>query len=256
MADLLNSESGSTQTSTDASSNEVQNQSALDTNTSGQSGTDTAGTNTDSKPENEGNNNSEGGDNPSDQDKDKKPEPADNPDNNAGKDDDKADVPDDEKPVTDWSKVKINFPKDFNVSEGSLESFGEAVVKNGLSPKQAQALVDWQIKEIQVQQQAMLEVGLEELQKAWGPKLEANQKASLGVVQRIDRMLGNNEFSKALQMSGAALHPGVVKGLHKISEMISEDSMGQGSGAGATEKEDAYQGIVNSLNEQMKRRGR
>ena len=255
MADLLNSEPGSTSTSTDTP-NEVQNQSSLDTNTSGQSSQDTAGTDTNSKPQDEGNSNTQGQDNPTDQDKDKKPEPDNNADGNAGKDDDKSDLPDDEKPVTDWSKVKINFPKGFDINQGSLESFGEAVVKSGLSPKQAQALVDWQINEIKAQQQAMLEVGTEELQKLWGPKFEANQKATIGVIQRIDRMLGSDEFSKALNMSGAALHPGVVKGLYKISEMISEDSMGQGSGAGATEKEDAYQGIVNSLNEQMKRRGR
>ena len=253
MADLLNSESGSTQTSTDTS-NEVQNQASLDNNTSGQNGQDTAGTDQNSKPQDEGNDKPKGQDNPTDQGKQDKP--AGHADDKAGKDDGKADVPDDEKPVTDWSKVKINFPKDFDVSEGSLESFGEAVVKNGLSPKQAQALVDWQINEIKVQQQAMLKVGREELQKLWGQKFEANHKATIGVVQRIDRMLGNDEFSKALKMSGAALHLGVVKGLHKISEMISEDSMGQGSGAGATETEDAYQGIVNSLNEQMKRRGR
>ena len=169
-----------------------------------------------------------------------------------GQDDGDAD-----KPIADWSKVDIKFPEGFDVNKDSLESFGEAAVKSGLTQKQAQALIDWQIGEIKAHQQAMLEVGKEDLQKVWGKDYEKNRKAAIGVVQRIDRMLGeNNEFSKALNISGAGLYPAILKGLHKLSEVISEDSMGHGGGAGGANKpETAYEGIINALNEQRRKVG-
>ena len=156
-------------------------------------------------------------------------------------------------PIQDWSKTDIVFPKDFKVNQESYASFGKVAVKAGLTQAQAQALVDWQIQEISEAKQALLEAGTEELQKEWGTKYEANQKAALGFVQRIDRLVGNEEFSKALNASGAAMHPGIVKGLYKMSEIISEDSIGAGAGAGSVQKESAYDGIVNALNEQRQR---
>lgn len=168
---------------------------------------------------------------------------------------DKDDRPEDERPITDWSKVAIKFPKGFEVNEESYSSFGDVAVKAGLTSKQAQSLIDWQINEINAYKQALHEVGTEELQKAWGSKFDANRKAAIGFVQRIDRMMGDNEFSKALNASGAVMHPGIVKALYKMSEVIAEDSMGMNSGAGADEKETALEGILNRLNEQRKGRG-
>ncbi len=168
--------------------------------------------------------------------------------------DTKPDDAEDNAPITDWNNVSIKFPKDFKVNKESYDSFGEAAVKAGLTQKQAQALVDWQIQEVNAYQKAMQEVGTEELQKAWGAKYEENKKAAVGFVQRIDRLMGDNEFSKALSSSGAAMHPGIVKALYKMSEVISEDSIGMNSGTGADETETALQGIMNRLNEQRKGR--
>lgn len=162
-----------------------------------------------------------------------------------------------DQPVTDWSKVDVKFPDGFDVNQESLKSFGDTVVKNGLTAKQAQALIDWQFGEIKAQMQALREIGEEDLQKEWGGKLEENKAATRGLIQRIDRMLGGSgdEFSKALAVSGAANQVGVVKGLYKLSQLIAEDSMGRGTAGSEDQAEDAYQGLVNALNEQRKRRG-
>ena len=167
---------------------------------------------------------------------------------------DKPTDPQDEK-ISDWGKFQPEIPEGVEVSKEALASFGETAVAAGLTARQANALIGWQIKEIQAQQQAMYDLGKEELQKEWGPKFQANTKAVVGLISKIDRMLGDGSFSKSINSSGAGLHPGVIRGLYKLSELISEDSLGKsGAGAAPDQPEDALQGIERQLRNQLARR--
>ncbi len=162
---------------------------------------------------------------------------------------DQADKDPTDQPIKDWSKVKIELPKEMpegvSIDQPTLDAFGKEAVKLGLTPKQAQSLVSFQIDAVAKQREAFLDAGIKQLRKDWGSKAEENQKAVLTLVANIDReMGGKNEFSKALNACGATCYPGVCKGLLKLANAISEDSIGRGSAAGdSSQQETAYEAL-------------
>ena len=171
------------------------------------------------------------------------------PDKDADKaDDNAADMED--QPIRDWSAVDLGLPEDAAIDENVLAAFGEKSVELGLTPKQAKALASWQLELARETREAQLEAGVAELRKAWGKKADANQKAVVALLSRIDRQLGNDEFSRAIGASGAANSPAVCKGLLAIAQMLSEDTMGRGgSGDMPIKPETALEGIENAFRE-------
>ena len=184
-----------------------------------------------------------------------------NPDNNAAenarpepdKDADKADdnaADMEDQPIRDWSAVDLGLPKDAAIDESVLAAFGEKSVELGLTPKQAKALASWQLELARETHEAQIEAGVAELRKAWGRKADANQKAVVALLSRVDRQLGSDEFSRAIGASGAANSPAVCKGLLAIAQMLSEDAMGRGgSGDMPVKPETALEGIENAFRE-------
>lgn len=184
-----------------------------------------------------------------------------NPDNNAAenaqpepdKDADKADdnaADMEDQPIRDWSAVDLGLPEDAAIDESVLAAFGEKSVELGLTPKQAKALASWQLELARETYEAQLEAGVAELRKAWGRKANANQKAVVALLSRVDRQLGSDEFSRAIGASGAANSPAVCKGLLAIAQMLSEDAMGRGgSGDMPVKPETALEGIENAFRE-------
>lgn len=161
---------------------------------------------------------------------------------------------DDDTPITDWSAVDLGLPEDAAIDENVLAAFGEKSVELGLTPKQAKALANWQLELARETREAQLEAGVAELRKAWGKKADANQKAVVALLSRIDRQLGNDEFSRAIGASGAANSPAVCKGLLAIAQMLSEDTMGRGgSGDMPIKPETALEGIENAFREMKSR---
>ncbi len=157
---------------------------------------------------------------------------------------------DDDTPITDWSAVDLGLPEDAAIDENVLAAFGEKSVELGLTPKQAKALASWQLELARETYEAQLEAGVAELRKAWGKKADANQKAVVALLSRVDRQLGSDEFSRAIGASGAANSPAVCKGLLAIAQMLSEDAMGRGgSGDMPVKPETALEGIENAFRE-------
>lgn len=157
---------------------------------------------------------------------------------------------DDDTPITDWSAVDLGLPEDAAIDENVLAAFGEKSVELGLTPKQAKALASWQLELARETYEAQLEAGVAELRKAWGKKANANQKAVVALLSRVDRQLGSDEFSRAIGASGAANSPAVCKGLLAIAQMLSEDAMGRGgSGDMPVKPETALEGIENAFRE-------
>ncbi len=157
---------------------------------------------------------------------------------------------DDDTPITDWSAVDLGLPEDAAIDENVLAAFGEKSVELGLTPKQAKALASWQLELARETYEAQLEAGVAELRKAWGRKADANQKAVVALLSRVDRQLGSDEFSRAIGASGAANSPAVCKGLLAIAQMLSEDAMGRGgSGDMPVKPETALEGIENAFRE-------
>lgn len=157
---------------------------------------------------------------------------------------------DDDTPITDWSAVDLGLPEDAAIDESVLAAFGEKSVELGLTPKQAKALASWQLELARETHEAQIEAGVAELRKAWGKKANANQKAVVALLSRVDRQLGSDEFSRAIGASGAANSPAVCKGLLAIAQMLSEDAMGRGgSGDMPVKPETALEGIENAFRE-------
>lgn len=161
----------------------------------------------------------------------------------------------DDIPISDWSQVDLGLPDDAEVDANVLDSFGEEAIRLGLTPNQAKALAKWQLDAIAETRSRLMEEGLADLRSAWGRKAAANQRSVMTLIANVDRQMGNDSFSKALDASGATMRAAVCKGLLAIANMLSEDSMGQGGGAGfSQEPETALQGIENAFKEMRARR--
>lgn len=134
-------------------------------------------------------------------------------------------------PVTDWTKVDLGLPENA-ADAGLVAAFGEQAQQLGLSPRQMAALAQWQVNAIQAAREKSIEEGITALSREWGAKAAANQQAALALVSNVDRALGNNSFSQALERTGAACDQDFVRGLFAIAKMLGEDSLGTRAGAG------------------------
>lgn len=161
----------------------------------------------------------------------------------------------DNMPIEDWSSVELGLPEGA-ADAAILEDFGRAAVDMGLTPNQARALARWQTEQIARGREQLLENGERELAKEWGGRMEGNRQAVLSLISRIDRLTGNDSFSRALGESGATCFPGVVRGLLALSRMLGEDSVGAGGAAGAGgAEESAIDGLRNAFREHRRRGG-
>lgn len=161
----------------------------------------------------------------------------------------------DDMPIEDWASVELGLPEGA-ADAAILEDFGRAAVDMGLTPRQARALARWQTEQIARSREQLLENGTRELAKEWGGRMEGNRQAVLSLISRIDRLTGNDSFSRALGESGATCFPGVVRGLLALSRVLSEDSVGAGgvAGSGGAE-ESAIDGLRNAFREHRRRGG-
>ena len=150
-----------------------------------------------------------------------------------------------DQPIKDWSQIKLDLPKDADVDDALLGDFGKKAVELGLTEKQAKALVSFQLDAVAAQREALMEAGVKDLSARWGAKAQENQQAVMGLLATLDRQLGDNKFTKALNRCGATLLPDVCDGLLYIAKAVSEDSMGRGGSAAPQAKretaEDALQ---------------
>lgn len=155
----------------------------------------------------------------------------------------------DDTPLASWEDFDIGLP-DHVLDPAVLQSFGRAAVDMGLTPRQARALARWQTDQIAQAQARQLEAGQRELAQAWGADAQRNKDAVLGLISRIDRLTGDDAFSRALGESGAACFPGIVRGLHAVAALLAEDSTGASPGAASAPREEsALDGLQNALRE-------
>lgn len=155
----------------------------------------------------------------------------------------------DDTPLASWEGFDIGLP-DHALDPAVLQSFGRAAVDMGLTPRQARALARWQTDQIAQAQARQLEAGQKELAQAWGADAQRNRDAVLGLISRIDRLTGDDAFSRALGESGAACFPGIVRGLHAVAALLAEDSTGASPGAASVPREEsALDGLTNALRE-------
>ena len=160
----------------------------------------------------------------------------------------------DNQPITDWGAVRLDLPEG-QFDAAVVEDFGRVATDMGLTPNQARALARWQTEQIAGARERMLESGARELAQEWGAKAETNRQAVLSLISRIDRLTGDDSFSRALGESGATCFPGVVRGLLALARLTDEDSPGASGGAsGGMTEESAFDGLKNALGEARRAR--
>lgn len=134
-------------------------------------------------------------------------------------------------PAGSVEDIRLSFPESVQVDQGVQQRFAELCVAEGFSPKQAQALVDWQIKADEELRSGLVQRGTEQLRQSWGARYEENRGKAMQAFSVLDRRMGGR-LAQSLGGREMALSPDMVEALYVMSGMISEDAVGAGN-AGA-----------------------
>ncbi len=142
--------------------------------------------------------------------------------------------------------VELKYPDGMQVDEGVRDNFRQFCVDKGITPAQAQALLDWQLAANREIADAVMARGKAELQKLWGSRFEENSAMALKAVVNLDRRMGG-KLSEALAFSGMNNNPVLVEAFHHIGTLISADALSGGKAAPAQDKaetaEETYIGM-------------
>lgn len=142
--------------------------------------------------------------------------------------------------------VELSYPEDVRVDEGVRDNFRRFCVEKGLTPTQAQALVDWQIAANREIAEAALAAGTADLRKRWGSRFEENSARALRAVTALDRGMGGR-LSETLAASGMGNNPVLVEAFHAVGALLSEDVLSGGRAAPAEDRpetaEETYQNM-------------
>ena len=130
-------------------------------------------------------------------------------------------------------------PEDYEISTEDAsfnDQFRKVAHEQGLSKKQAEALAssieslaktqNQQVQEAVKQQRAQER---EKMRQEWGSMADANEAAA-----RRFLLVAGADLAEPLAESGMVEDPRVLRGLHKLSKMISEDRLVTGSGSQQT----------------------
>lgn len=128
--------------------------------------------------------------------------------------------------------VNLQYPEGVRVDEGVADNFRRFCVDRGITPDQAQALVDWQINANSEIAEAALAAGRAELQRRWGSRFEENSATALRAVTTLDRRM-QGRLSEALAASGMSNNPVLAEAFYAVGTLLSEDALSGGRAAPA-----------------------
>ncbi|WP_304473629.1 hypothetical protein [uncultured Desulfovibrio sp.] len=142
--------------------------------------------------------------------------------------------------------VELKYPDGMQVDEGVRDNFRQFCVDKGITPAQAQALLDWQLAANREIADAVMARGKAELQKLWGSRFEENSAMALKAVVNLDRRMGG-KLSEALAFSGMNNNPVLVEAFHHIGTLISADALSGGKAAPAQDKAETAEETYNGM---------
>ena len=129
-----------------------------------------------------------------------------------------------------------DLPEGFAWDDGQMKSFFETAHKAGLTPSQAQSLVDWYAAD----QRGVLKAGDEALKEAEGV-LKAEWKAAypknLGLAKAAAFQIGGKELVGLLDQTGLGNHPVILKAFAKLGRSMAEDGVISGEVEGVPTNE-------------------
>lgn len=144
--------------------------------------------------------------------------------------------------------VELKYPEGMQVDEGVRDNFRQFCVDKGITPAQAQSLLDWQLAANKEITDAVMAKGKAELQKLWGSRFEENSAKALKAVVALDKRMGGR-LSETMAFNGMNNNPVLVEAFHAIGTLISTDALSGGRAAPAPDKaetaEETYNGMFN-----------
>ena len=149
------------------------------------------------------------------------------------------------RPAQKPEDIALRYPESFTgaVDEGVENNFREFCVREGITPGQAQALLDWQLGANREILDKIIEDGTKALREAWGSRFEENRDTALKAFSALDRRM-NGELSGSIAGRNMANDPAFVRAFHEIGKLLSEDALSGGVGAtpsdGRESAEDTY----------------
>lgn len=150
-------------------------------------------------------------------------------------------------PASKPEDVVLKYPEGIQVDEGLNKNFQQFCVDKGITPSQAQELLNWQIAANKSAIEAVRASGEKELREKWGPRYEENTAQGLKAVVALDKQMGGR-FAEALAYSGMNNNPTMVEALHIIGNSISEDTLSAGAGASAPDKPESAVDTYTAMN--------
>lgn len=141
--------------------------------------------------------------------------------------------------------VDLKYPEGMTVDKAVSDSFRKFCVDKGITPAQAQALLDWQLAANKEMNDAALASGTTALRKLWGSRFEENSALALKAVTALDKRLGGR-LSETLAFTGMNNNPALVEAFHAVGSLIAEDSLSGGAAAAEDRPEsaeDTYKGM-------------
>lgn len=166
-------------------------------------------------------------------------------------------IPGKEATDEDWENLynKLGRPKSadeykFELPEGAKEDeklskeFKSLAHKAGLTPRQAQAIVEWDAKQklemaktYESSQQAQLKQSLDAYKQSLGG--EEKFKATVDKARVAVRALADDGFKAFLRDSGVGSRPEAIAFFAKLAEMMGEDKIRDGTGVPFTNEDPA-----------------
>lgn len=149
-------------------------------------------------------------------------------------------------PASSVEEIKLKFPEGFSVDDGVSKRFKEVCVELGITPAQAQSLVEYQIGANREIVDSVIADGSKKLKESWGSRYDENTAQALKAVTALDRRMGGR-LSEALAFSGMNNNPALVEAFYEIGKLTSEDSLAGGSPAVSPDQPespaDSYSGL-------------
>lgn len=149
-------------------------------------------------------------------------------------------------PAASPDDVALTYPDGIQVDEAVSGDFKKFCVDKGITPAQAQALLDWQIGASKQIADTVIANGQRELREKWGHNYDANTAQALKAVVALDKRM-EGRLAETLAFTNMNNNPVLVEAFHHIGQLISEDQLSAGQAAAAPDKaeapEETYKGM-------------
>ncbi len=152
------------------------------------------------------------------------------------------------RPAASPEDISLTFPENFTgrVDEGVQKGFCELCVREGITPSQAQALLDWQLGADRQMSEKLVEDGTRVLKKEWGSRFSENRSTALRAFSALDRRMGG-ALSASSAGRGMANDPAFVRAFYEVGRMISEDRLSTGALFGAADLRESAEETYNGM---------